>query len=136
MQRVTGRHYLWASLAPCPGVAAVSLPADRAREFSPSSTRLGWIGVGVMGRSMCGRLMEAGYATTIFTRSRAKAEPLLERGAKWADSPASAAEGADVVFSMVGLPSDVREVHLGERGTLAALREGAVVVDMSTSAPR
>ena len=99
------------------------------------STRIAWIGTGVMGTSMCGRLMEAGYSAVVHNRTRAKAEPLESRGAKWADAPKAAAEGADVVFSIVGHPSDVREVILGSQGALAGCREGAILVDMTTSQP-
>jgi 3-hydroxyisobutyrate dehydrogenase len=109
---------------------AANLPVD------PAATRIGWIGAGVMGSSMCGRLLDAGFPAVVFTRTRAKAEPLLARGAEWADSPAAVARAADVVFSIVGYPADVREVHLGPRGTLTALRTGGVLVDMTTSEPR
>jgi 3-hydroxyisobutyrate dehydrogenase len=103
--------------------------------FTPDRTRLGWIGLGVMGSSMCGRLMDAGYRATVHNRTRAKAEPLLARGAAWADSPRDAAANADVVFAIVGTPADVREVTLGERGALGALSAGSVFVDMTTSQP-
>jgi 3-hydroxyisobutyrate dehydrogenase len=100
-----------------------------------STPRIAWIGTGVMGTSMCGRLMEAGYSAVVHNRTKAKAEPLVARGAKWADTPKAAAEGADVVFSIVGHPSDVREVILGSQGALAGCREGAILVDMTTSQP-
>ncbi len=103
--------------------------------ISPQTTRIGWIGTGVMGASMCGHLIGAGYATTIFSRTRAKAEPLLARGARWAQTPREVAEQSDVVFSIVGFPSDVREVILGEDGALAGCADGAVLVDMTTSQP-
>jgi 3-hydroxyisobutyrate dehydrogenase len=103
--------------------------------FSPDRTRLAWIGLGVMGSSMCGRLVDAGYRVTVHNRTRAKAEPLMARGAAWADSPREAAAQADVVFSIVGYPADVREVTLGEHGALASLRIGGVLVDMTTSQP-
>ncbi|MBX3432314.1 MAG: NAD(P)-dependent oxidoreductase [Pirellulales bacterium] len=102
---------------------------------SPATTRLGWIGAGVMGASMCGRLLEAGFAVTVFTRTRAKAEPLLASGGRWADSPAAVAAASDVVFSIVGYPRDVREIHLGASGVLTTLRPGGVLVDMTTSQP-
>jgi 3-hydroxyisobutyrate dehydrogenase len=101
----------------------------------PGQTRLGWIGTGVMGSSMCGHLMDRGFAMTVHTRSRGKANPLLERGAQWADSPQAVAAQSDVVFSMVGFPTDVRDVTLGEQGTLAGCRAGMVLVDMTTSEP-
>lgn len=102
---------------------------------SPESTRIGWIGTGVMGRSMCGHLLAGGYRVTLFTRTRAKADELLSRGARWADSPREAAAQADVVISMVGYPEDVREVLIGENGALAGSKNGNVLVDMTTSRP-
>jgi 3-hydroxyisobutyrate dehydrogenase len=104
-------------------------------EFAPGKTRIGWIGTGVMGKSMCGHLMAAGYEATVFNRSPEKARPLVEKGAKAADSPRAVAEASDVVFSIVGYPQDVREVTWGERGTLAGARPGTVLVDMTTSEP-
>lgn len=102
---------------------------------TPESTRVGWIGTGVMGSSMCAHLLASGYAVTVSTRTRARADALLETGATWADSPAAVASNSDVVFTMVGYPSDVREVILGSQGALGAARPGAVLVDMSTSEP-
>ena len=84
---------------------------------------------------MCGHLLDAGYPITLFSRTRARAEALLERGAEWADTPAEAATRSEVVFTMVGFPADVREVVLGDHGTLAGAREGSVLVDMTTSEP-
>ncbi|MDG2307249.1 MAG: NAD(P)-dependent oxidoreductase [Candidatus Binatia bacterium] len=104
-------------------------------EISPQQTRIGWIGLGVMGASMCGHLLEAGFRTTVFTRTRSKAEDLISRGAAWADSPRELAAESDVVFSIVGFPHDVREVLLSEDGVVPALRKGGVVVDMTTSEP-
>ena len=98
-------------------------------------TSLGWIGTGVMGASMCSRLLDAGFAMTLNTRTKAKAEPLLEKGAAWAGTPRAAAEAADVVFAMVGHPSDVREVFLGADGVLEGCSGGEVIVDMTTSEP-
>lgn len=101
----------------------------------PGKTRIGWIGTGVMGTSMCGHLLDAGFATTVFSRTRARAAPLLDKGATWAASPREVARAADVVFTMVGFPADVREVILGEKGVLAGARPGSVIVDMTTSEP-
>src|SRR5262245_40295207 len=98
-------------------------------------TRIGWIGTGVMGRSMCQHLIAAGHAATVHNRSREKAQPLLDAGAAWADSPRAVAERSDVVFAIVGFPRDVREVFLGERGVVAGARAGSVLVDMTTSEP-
>lgn len=105
------------------------------KQISPTSTRLGWIGTGVMGTSMCGHLLAAGYSVTVYNRTRARAEPLLARGTSWADTPAAVARAADVVFTMVGYPADVRAVILGDDGVLAGAAAGAIVVDMTTSEP-
>jgi 3-hydroxyisobutyrate dehydrogenase len=106
-----------------------------ALEFAPGKTRIGWIGTGVMGSSMCGHLIAAGYAATVFNRTPEKARALVEKGAKLADSPRVVAAASDVVFTIVGYPQDVREVTLGPDGTLAGARPGAVLVDMTTSEP-
>ncbi|KAH6755621.1 6-phosphogluconate dehydrogenase family protein [Perilla frutescens var. hirtella] len=104
--------------------------------ISPSTTKLGWIGTGVMGRSMCSHLLKAGYTVTVFTRTQSKAESLLSMGAHWANSPKSLAAQSDVVFSIVGYPSDVRHVILDPAsGALGGLRPGGVVIDMTTSDP-
>lgn len=84
---------------------------------------------------MAGHLLDAGYRVTLFNRTRAKAGPLIDRGATWADTPKAVAEAADVVFSIVGYPSDVREVLLSDTGALAGLREGGILIDMTTSEP-
>ena len=102
---------------------------------TPGRVSLGWIGAGVMGSSMCSRLMEAGFDVTLHTRTRAKAEPLLERGAAWAGTPRAVAEAAEVVFAIVGYPSDVRQVFLGNDGVLQGCSGGEVIVDMTTSEP-
>jgi 3-hydroxyisobutyrate dehydrogenase len=104
--------------------------------FTPSTTRFGWIGTGVMGRSMAGHLMTAGYQATLFNRSPEKTKELCDRGATLGATPAKVAEKSDVVFVMVGFPHDVREVILGSDGVLAGLRPGGVVVDMTTSSPK
>jgi len=105
------------------------------KQASPGSTRVGWIGTGVMGLSMCGHLLAKGYAATVYSRSKPKALPLLAKGASWAGSPRAVAEASDVVFTMVGLPADVREVYLGPEGVLSGARPGAIVVDMTTTEP-
>ncbi len=101
----------------------------------PGTTRVGWIGTGVMGSSMVGHLIAAGYSATVYTRTKEKAEPLIAKGAKWAASPKELATQSDVIFSIVGFPSDVREVLLGDNGALAGAKAGAVLVDMTTSEP-
>jgi 3-hydroxyisobutyrate dehydrogenase len=102
---------------------------------SPQATRIGWIGTGVMGSSMCGHLLAHGYSVTVSTRTREKASTLLEAGATWADTPSEVATKSDVVFTMVGYPADVREVILGVDGALSSAAPGTILVDMSTSEP-
>jgi 3-hydroxyisobutyrate dehydrogenase len=106
-----------------------------ARVISPETTRIGWIGTGVMGSSMCGHLISAGYSATVYNRSAEKAQKLVERGATLAATPKAVAQQSDVVFTIVGYPSDVREVILGPDGVLAGSRPGMIVVDMTTSEP-
>ena len=107
-----------------------------------TKTRVGWIGAGVIGGSCAARLLDAQYPLVVSTRTRSKAEPLLQKGAQWADSPADVAKRSDVVFSCVGYPRDVREVFFGERGVLAGWADvppnercDKIYVDMTTSAP-
>jgi 3-hydroxyisobutyrate dehydrogenase len=104
-------------------------------KVEPGRTRVGWIGTGVMGRWMCQHLMTKGYAATVYNRTRDKAQPLLDAGATWADTPRALAERSDVVFAIVGFPKDVREVFLGTQGALAGSRPGTLLVDMTTSEP-
>ena len=101
----------------------------------PGKTRIGWIGLGVMGRSMCGHLIGNGFSATVYTRTEATAASVLEMGAEWADTPKAVAERSDVIFSIVGFPGDVREGILGEQGVLAGCEAGNVIVDMTTSEP-
>jgi 3-hydroxyisobutyrate dehydrogenase len=88
-----------------------------------------------MGASMAGHLLAAGFPLTVFSRTRTKAESLLERGAVWADSPAGVADASEVVFTMVGFPDDVRGVYLGAQGLVATARPGTILVDMTTTEP-
>jgi 3-hydroxyisobutyrate dehydrogenase len=103
--------------------------------LEPASTKIGWIGTGVMGRSMCGHLLAKGFAATVFNRTKAKAQGLLDQGARWAESPKAVAEASDVVFTMVGYPADVREVILAPDGVLSRAKRGTILVDMTTSQP-
>jgi 3-hydroxyisobutyrate dehydrogenase len=105
------------------------------RVAEPGPTRVGWIGTGVMGASMCGHLIAAGYPVTVSNRTREKAQPLVEAGAAWADTPAEVAGRSDVMFTMLGFPDDVREVALGPQGIVKAATPGTVLVDMTTSDP-
>lgn len=96
---------------------------------------LGWIGTGVMGAPMAGHLLQAGHQLTVFNRTRTRAAGLLEAGAQWADGPAQLAGSADVVFSMLGYPHDVRSTLLDDGGVVQAMRPGSLLIDMTTSEP-
>ena len=100
-----------------------------------STTRVGWVGIGVMGRSMCGHLLKAGHAISLTTRTRQKASDLLSAGAAWCSTPKDVAERSDVIFCMVGFPSEVEQVYFGTDGVLAGVRAGSLMCDMSTSDP-
>lgn len=97
--------------------------------------RIGWIGTGVMGASMCSHLIRAGHELRIHTRTKSKASALLESGAAWCDSPGKAASGSVVVFTMVGYPADVEEVYFSNSGILEGATPGTVLIDMTTSKP-
>ncbi|MDP7473096.1 MAG: NAD(P)-dependent oxidoreductase, partial [Vicinamibacterales bacterium] len=99
------------------------------------STRIGWVGAGVMGLSMCGHVLAKGHPVTVYSRTRSKAQPLLDEGAAWADSPREVAEQSDVVVTIVGFPPDVRDVYLGEAGLFTRARAGTIFVDMTTTQP-
>ncbi len=96
---------------------------------------IGWIGTGVMGAPMCGHLLAAGYPVNVTSRTRGKADVLLEQGAHWDATPAEVAAHSNIVFTMVGRPDEVREVYFGQRGIFAGLKTGGIVVDMGTTPP-
>lgn len=94
-----------------------------------------WIGTGVMGKSMCAHLMDKGYSLAVYNRTKSKTDELVAKGAHWCDSPADAAKGCDVIFTIVGYPSDVEKVILGDEGVLQTAPQGSVLVDLTTSEP-
>lgn len=96
--------------------------------------RIGFIGLGIMGRSMAGHLLAAGHPLRVYNRTRASAQPLVDAGAVWCDTPGAVAAGSDVVITIVGYPRDVEEVWLGADGILANARD-ALLIDMTTSSP-
>ncbi|QTM98078.1 NAD-binding protein [Sediminibacillus dalangtanensis] len=99
-------------------------------------TVIGFIGTGVMGKSMAANLMEAGFPLNVYTRTKTKAEELLEAGAVWKESAADLAAESDVIITIVGYPSDVEEVYFGDSGILAHAKAGSFVIDMTTSKPK
>ena len=96
---------------------------------------IGFIGIGVMGRSMAGHLLNAGYPLHVHNRTQAKAQDLLDKGAQWQDSPGKVAAVSDVIITIVGFPNDVEAVYLGDDGILTNARPGSTVIDMTTSCP-
>ncbi|MGA4516549.1 NAD(P)-dependent oxidoreductase [Solibacillus silvestris] len=99
------------------------------------SKKIGFIGTGVMGASIVMHLLNAGHDVTIYTRTKSKAADLISAGAKWAETPAEASKEQEIIFTMVGYPKDVEEVYIGEKGIFSTAKEGAIVIDMTTSEP-
>ncbi len=102
--------------------------------IAPGCT-IGFVGTGVMGSSMAGHLMRAGYALRVHNRTQERARPLVEAGAVWCDTPAQVTVGAAAVITIVGYPSDVEQVYLAADGLVAAAEQGTVLIDMTTSSP-
>lgn len=96
---------------------------------------IGFIGTGVMGKSMATHLLKNNYQVIVYNRTKDKAAELLSNGAKWADSPKEVANHADVIFTIVGYPSDVEEIYFGKNGIIANVKEDAYLIDMTTSTP-
>lgn len=100
-----------------------------------NETKIGFIGTGVMGKSMVLNLLSAGYPVSVYTRTKEKAQSLLEQGAAWKDSVAQLAAESEVVISIVGYPQDVEEVYFGENGIIENAKTGTYIIDMTTSKP-
>jgi 3-hydroxyisobutyrate dehydrogenase/glyoxylate/succinic semialdehyde reductase len=96
---------------------------------------IGFIGLGIMGSRMASNLLDKGFDLILYNRTRDKANELLEKGAKWADSPKELAQKADIVFTMLANPEIVEKLATGEEGFLSGMREGALWVDSSTVNP-
>ncbi len=97
---------------------------------------IGFVGIGVMGKSMVLNLMKAGFNNMrVYTRTKSKAEEVIARGAQWKDTVSQLAREADVVITMVSYPKDVEELYLGENGIINSGKEGAYLIDMTTSSP-
>jgi len=95
--------------------------------------RVAFIGTGIMGAPIARHILDAGFDLVVHNRTRSKADLLVAAGAHWADSVREAASGADVVFTMLGFPSDVEEVYLSGEGLIRHARKGAWLIDLSTS---
>lgn len=108
----------------------------RDKRMEIKNQKIGFIGTGVMGKSMARHLLKAGYEVLIYTRTRSKADDLLEEGAVWVENPAGVAKEADIVMTMVGYPSDVEELYLGKGAILENMKEGTIAIDFTTSSPK
>jgi 3-hydroxyisobutyrate dehydrogenase len=97
--------------------------------------KIGWIGTGVMGKSMCAHILNAGYQIYVYNRTKEKAKELVDKGANWCSNPREVAEKSDIVFTIVGFPNDVEEVYLGDNGILKSVKSGSIIIDMTTSEP-
>ncbi len=104
-------------------------------EITKGKTRVGFIGLGVMGHHMAGHILSRGIELHVFTRTKSKAEPLIKRGAIWEDSVAGLARKSDLIISIVGFPEDVRQVYSGPAGILENASRGSIAMDMTTSDP-
>ena len=99
--------------------------------------KIGFIGIGIMGRGMAANLVKAGFELTVYTRRKEKIEDFLRQtGVQWAESPAKCAMGQEAVITMVGYPKDVEDVYFGENGILSGAEQGAFLIDMTTTDPR
>jgi len=96
---------------------------------------VGFIGLGVMGRSMARHVLDAGYSLTVYTRTTERAQELIDAGAYWADSPKDVARQCDIICTIVGYPRDVEDVYLGPDGLVANAKEGTILIDLTTSTP-
>jgi 3-hydroxyisobutyrate dehydrogenase len=101
----------------------------------PSKTKIGWIGTGVMGSYMCQHIIDKGYKTFVYNRTKKNAKKLIDSGATWVNSPDAVAENSDVIFTMVGFPRDVQEVYFGGKGVIKGVKRGSILVDMTTTEP-
>ncbi len=124
------------SRAHLPGTLRRKRAAMALKTIVPGQTRIGWIGTGVMGSSMCGHLIGAGFSATVYNRTQDKGPSRCStRAPRGPTVPQAVAEASDVVFTIVGFPADVRSVILGDDGVLAGSRPGTILVDMTTSEP-
>ncbi|WP_281175786.1 NAD(P)-dependent oxidoreductase [Saccharibacillus sacchari] len=96
---------------------------------------VGFAGIGVMGKSMAGHILDKGYEVHVYNRTPSKAQDLVDRGAVWHDSPSTLAQACDIVITMLGYPQDVEQVYTGEDGLIPHAKSGAYLIDMTTSSP-
>ncbi len=98
--------------------------------------KIGFIGVGIMGKSMVRNLMKNGFKVSIFARNKEKVLDVISEGASFYPTIKECVSGCDAVITIVGFPKDVEEVYFGENGILENVKEGTYVIDMTTSSPK
>lgn len=98
--------------------------------------KIGFIGIGIMGKSMVRNLMKAGYEVAVYSRTKSKAEDILSEGAIWCENVKACSKGRDAVITIVGYPQDVEEVYFGENGIIANADKGTCLIDMTTTSPK
>ncbi|AZN43906.1 NAD(P)-dependent oxidoreductase [Paenibacillus albus] len=103
--------------------------------LNKENTTIGFIGTGVMGKSMAGHLLNAGYSLIVYNRTKSRADELIAQGAVWKDTVAEVVSQANVVITMVGYPQDVEEIYFGQDGIISNAQAGTYVIDMTTSTP-
>ena len=100
-----------------------------------SSKTIGFVGTGVMGKSMAGHLIDKGYEVNVYNRTKSKADDLVEKGATWCDTIATLSEKSDIIISIVGYQKDVESIYLSQDGILNHAKANSIVIDMTTSSP-
>ena len=99
------------------------------------NTSIGFIGIGIMGASVVSHLLNSGYSVTIFNRTKEKAKSLLEKGAIWAENPKEIALSCQIIFTMLGYPTDVKAIYLEQNGLVANAKPNTILIDMTSSSP-
>lgn len=97
--------------------------------------KIGFVGTGVMGASIVKHLLKAGYSVAVYNRTKSKTDELIAKGAQWCDTPAEVTAVSDVIFSIVGYPTDVEEIYLGKAGIFKTATSDKILIDMTTSTP-
>ena len=101
-----------------------------------STEKIAFIGTGIMGAPMACNLIKAGYALTVHSRTKSKAQSVIDDGADWAETPAEASKNADIVITCLTDTPDVETVLLGKSGIIDSAKKGLVCIDMSTISPQ
>lgn len=104
-------------------------------QIEPEKTIVGFIGLGVMGKSMAGHILNAGYKLHVYTRTKNSAKGIISKGAVWEDTVAQLSKKCDVIITIVGFPADVEKVYLGSGGIINNAKKDTVIIDMTTSSP-